>query len=141
MRLGFYCSLDLKTCNVNDSHLESIPVDRVPDVVLVKKVFGDKSLRNRKRKWRLKHMDGLHENDTASQNDEYEAFLEDLEEDPELRQNVNVYRDQRKMAAARDGTESESGDDFPQISLAEMLDELALGDASGGEEEEAEMAQ
>ena len=38
-----------------------MPVDKIPDVVLVKKVYAEKSLRNRKRKWKLKHMDELHE--------------------------------------------------------------------------------
>ncbi|TRY72523.1 hypothetical protein TCAL_10508 [Tigriopus californicus] len=124
---------DLKNSNVNDKYLEKIHADRLPDVVLVKKVFGDKSLRNRKRKWRLKHMEGLHQ-DTASQNEEYCTFLEDLEEDPDLRRNVNVYKDIRKVTV--DETDSESGD-VPKISLAEMLDEMTLtpvgDDATGGD--------
>ncbi len=53
----FSCRFDLKNCNVNDRHLESVTsLDRVPDVVLVKKVFGDKARRNRWRKWKLKRM-------------------------------------------------------------------------------------
>ena len=55
----------------------------------VKKVYGDKSVRNRRRKWRLRHMEGLHDKigaGTSSQGDvEYQHFLEDLEEDAELR--------------------------------------------------------
>ena len=121
----------MRSCNANDKYLEKIPEHKVPDVILVKKVYGDKTVRNRKRRWRLKHMDGI-KDDTASQNDEYERFLEDLEEDPDLRQNVNVYKDHSKIDV--DGTESESGDEFPRISLADMLDDLAIGeDATGGE--------
>jgi hypothetical protein len=38
--------------------------------------------------------------ETSSQGDEeYQHFLEDLEEDPELRQNVNIYKDKRKLDA------------------------------------------
>ncbi|CAF4852199.1 unnamed protein product, partial [Rotaria socialis] len=61
--------------------------------VLVKKIYADKSLRNRRRQWKLKHLDV---EDAASVNStierDYTEFLEDLEEDPVLRQNVNVYR-------------------------------------------------
>ena len=59
-------------------------------------------MRNRRRRWRLRHMEGLHEKrkgmETSSQGDEeYQHFLEDLEEDPELRQHVNIFKDKRKM--------------------------------------------
>ncbi len=58
---------------------------------------------------------------------EYQHFLEDLEEDPEMRQNVNIYKDKRKLDALVDGGDAEDGTgDMPQISLAEMLDDLVL---------------
>ena len=73
---------DLANSNVNDPHLETLPESSRPDVVIVKKIFGDKSLRNRKRKWRLKHMEGLHgAQETASQNNDYNDFLEASRED------------------------------------------------------------
>lgn len=112
---------------MNDRYLEKISSDRLPDVVLVKKVYGDKSLRNRKRKWRLKHMnEALAKGDSSSQADDYDAFLEDLEEDPELRQNVNIYRDPSKF---QDGSEAGDMGDFPQIALCEMLEEMTIDDA------------
>jgi len=104
--------------------LEDIAADRLPDVVLVKKVYAEKALRNRRRKWRLKHVDGLHSGGSQSDN-EYMDFLEDLEEDPELRQNVNVYIDRNKIAVDENDSSSECGD-IPKISLAEMLDELTI---------------
>ncbi len=75
----------------------------------MKKVYADKSIRNRRRQWKLKHMDV---EDVGSVNStierlvtslipflyilfffrDYTEFLEDLEEDPVLRQNVNVYK-------------------------------------------------
>ena len=69
---------DLANSNVNDPNLEALPESSRPDVVIVKKVFGEKSLRNRRRKWRLRHMEGLHgaQVDTASQNNDYNDFLE-----------------------------------------------------------------
>lgn len=124
--LGF----DLKNSNVNDPQLEKMSEDKISDVVLVKKVYAEKSVRNRRRKWRLKHMEGLHEtvggsNSMSDGGYEYNDFLEDLEEDPELRKNVNVYKDPAKIAVDRDSV-SES-EDIPQITLAEMLDDLDIG--------------
>jgi nonsense-mediated mRNA decay protein 3 len=125
---------DLKNSNVNDPHLEKLSADKTPDVVLVKKVYGEKSVRNRRRKWRLKHMEGLHHNDGSggSMSDggnEYNDFLEDLEEDPELRKNVNVYKDASKISGqmAVDQDSISDSEDIPQITLAEMLDDLVIG--------------
>ena len=57
--------------------------------------------------------------------------LQDLEEDPELRTNVNIYRDPN-MATAVDDSELSDEDDAPRITLAEMLDEMTI-DATGGD--------
>ncbi len=67
----------MKNSNVNDANLDSIHESQRPDVVLIKKVYEEKSLRNRRRRWKLKHLDGLHgAKDTASQNNDYADFLE-----------------------------------------------------------------
>ncbi len=127
---------DLANTNVNDDNLDKMSADRIPDVVLVKKVYAGKALRNRKRKWKLKHIDGLHDNletgsVTSTNGGEYADFLADLEEDAELRKNVNVYKDARKMVAVDE--QSEAGDlGIPQITLAEMLDDLAIGSSEDG---------
>ena len=123
---------DLKNSNVNDPHLEKMSGDSLADVVLVKKVYAEKSVRNRRRKWRLKHMEGLHQaGSSGSMSDggnEYNDFLEDLEEDPELRKNVNVYKDAAKISGEMPvDQESISDGDIPQITLAEMLDDLDIG--------------
>ena len=47
-------------------------------------------------------MEGLHGAngvESASQNNDYNDFLEDLEEDPELRTNINIYRNPNKVTA------------------------------------------
>ena len=48
--------------------------------------------------------------------------MNDLEEDTELRQHINVYKDARKIAV----DQGEEDDEIPQITLAEMLDDLVL---------------
>ena len=54
--------------NVNNAALEKLSNDRIPDIVLVKKVYADKALRNRRRKWKLRHMQGVDDADAASDN-------------------------------------------------------------------------
>ena len=62
--------------------------------------------------------------------DEYMNFLEDLEEDADIRKNVNVYKDNKKVVV--DDTDKED-DEVPKISLAEMLDELEIKDTDMAE--------
>lgn len=132
--LGF----DMLNSNVNNQHLEKVKVDKLPDVVLVKKVYADKKKRNRHRMWKLRHLnDELHNLETDSAMNEYTDFLEDLEEDPTLRQNINIYKDTARIPVDTDEVDDEG---IPTISLQEMLDDLHIADdATGGEG--AEMAE
>ena len=52
--------------------------------------------------------------------------MEDLEEDPELRQNVNIFRDPSKQIPV--DTDDMDDPNAPRITLEEMLDDLALED-------------
>ena len=80
-------------------------------------------------------MEGLHREagGGSSMSDggyEYNDFLEDLEEDPELRKNVNVYKDASKLScsmAVDDQDTASDSEEIPQITLAEMLDDLDIG--------------
>jgi nonsense-mediated mRNA decay protein 3 len=109
---------------VNDASFDKLESHTVPDVVLVKKYY-DRSERKRRRIWKLKH---LAEEDTALVTDtrDYNEFLDDLEEDPDLRHNVNIFKDSTKQILV------DSGDDVdeavPRITLAEMLDDLVIDD-------------
>lgn len=47
---------DLRDANINNDDFEKLKSDDIPDVVLVKKHFGDKDKRRRLRKWKLKHL-------------------------------------------------------------------------------------
>nr|KAG5697626.1 hypothetical protein BaRGS_011175 [Batillaria attramentaria] len=122
--LGF----DFTCSNLNHAQFEKIRDDRVPDVLLVKKLF-DRTKRIRRRNWKLKRMaDNM---DTHSMERDYTEFLEDLEEDQELRQHVNIYKDTSKQLAEPEDTDDEGA---PVISLQEMLEDLHIAeDATGGE--------
>ncbi len=105
--------------------------DLLPDIVLIKKCFGNRQKRHRKRNWKLKTLrkdeEGL---DTDKADRDYMGFLEDLEEDMDYRKNVNIYLDRNKEIAV----ESSDEDDAPRISLQEMLDDLHLTDAEDDQE-------
>lgn len=47
---------NLEDSNVNDAHFEKLDKQNVPDVILVKKHYGDKTARRRQRLWKLKHL-------------------------------------------------------------------------------------
>lgn len=127
--LGF----DFTNSNVNDTNLDALNSDKLPDVVIVKKVFGDRNARKRKRNWKLKRLNADKETmDTESLGrDDFTDFLEDLEEDAELRRNVNIYVDKTKTAVDLDDTDDEG---VPRISLQEMMEEMNIEDEEMKEE-------
>ncbi|XP_043471212.1 60S ribosomal export protein NMD3 [Leptopilina heterotoma] len=112
--------------NINDSNFEKLNQDLVPEVILVKKFYGhDKAARRRARLWKLKHL----AEDVVSmstENNEYNEFLDDLEEDPEMRQNINIFRDSKKQIPVDEDDVIDPS--IPQITLDEMLDDLFIDD-------------
>ncbi|XP_059473393.1 60S ribosomal export protein NMD3 [Neocloeon triangulifer] len=113
-----YCLVD---SNVNNSDFDNLKAEKVPDVVLVSKYYGDRTVRKHQREWKLRH---LHD-DVKSTNTDYMDFLDDLECDPAYRQNVNIYRKNVSLPPVEEVDE----DDRPRISLQEMLEDLVLEDA------------
>jgi nonsense-mediated mRNA decay protein 3 len=91
--------------NFNSDFFASLPQDRIPDVVLIKKSYPNRK-KNKSRNWRLKSMakeaeesgDGrgvvgrMGGRDQRKVEEDYELFLRDLEEDVEMRQTINLYK-------------------------------------------------
>lgn len=48
---------NLEDANINDDHYEKLNKDRIPDIVLVKKFYGDTGDRRSTRNWKLQHLD------------------------------------------------------------------------------------
>jgi len=120
--------LDVQNANPNDTFFDELKKDNIPDVILVKKVY-DKQMRGRKRNWKLKR---LNDNmDTESMENDFTEFLEDLEEDPAIRQNVIIYKDRSKVIPVESLVDAD--EDIPQISLQEMMDDLHLSDVEMSE--------
>ncbi|XP_044728459.1 60S ribosomal export protein NMD3 [Chrysoperla carnea] len=126
---------NIQDTNVNDSNFDKLDHSNIPMAILVKKYYGSKAARRRHRNWKLKHMTdvdlGLHE---ESDNDDYNAFLDDLEEDPSLRQNVAIYKNPRaEPMIPVDGDDDTLDPSAPRITLEEMLDDLHIDDVEMAE--------
>jgi len=94
-------SLNLTGENEDLSHLGNIP-----DVIIVKKIYPEKTKKNRKRVWKLKHlekqeknMNNLHKGSGQRERDEkdYQEFLVELEDDAEMRAHMNLYKDEKAI--------------------------------------------
>uniref|UniRef100_U5EXW8 60S ribosomal export protein NMD3 n=1 Tax=Corethrella appendiculata TaxID=1370023 RepID=U5EXW8_9DIPT len=122
---------DLSDANINNSDFDKLKTDNIPDILLVKKHY-DRMNRKRARNWKLKHLNDEMVTDTDVEND-YNEFLEDLEEDPEMRQQVNIFKDPSRQIPV--DTIDMLDPSVPKITLEEMLDDLVLDDDDqmGGE--------
>ncbi|GME78937.1 unnamed protein product [Ambrosiozyma monospora] len=134
--MGFY----LANSNFNSDLFDKLDTSKIPDVILVKKHYARSNKRVKNRQWKLKRMANEHKDivaeevaDTKQARQEqeraerdYELFLEQLEEDEELRQGVNLYKSENagQVAAGDDDEMDDEEDDAPQINVDELLDEL-----------------
>ncbi|KAF5386529.1 hypothetical protein D9757_005910 [Collybiopsis confluens] len=170
--LGYF----ITNANYNSDDFTSLSSDRIPDIILVKKTYPNRRKKNKTRNWKLRSIgkEAGEEGDTGSGRgvvgrlggrdqkkveEDYELFLRDLEEDPEMRSVVNLYKatdvnmktDMKKgpkkvqyaMAVdepsrGEEGEEEEDEEeeeaDFPEVRLNELLegfDEMTLGEAEG----------
>ena len=55
---------------------------------------------------------------------DYELFLQELEEDEELRQTINMYKADEGQPQKEEDDIEEDEDDAPRIAIDELLDEL-----------------
>ncbi|KAJ0586193.1 putative ribosomal export protein Nmd3 [Helianthus annuus] len=132
---------DLHAANSNDMEIDKYKGLVMPEVILVKKSYEEtrQKKRGKPRAWKLKSLpievdasDTRGRADEEKMNKEYEQFLRDLEEQPELRFNISLYRNKEyqpsEMASVTDG------EDVPSVPLEELLDDLKLSDEEGDDE-------
>lgn len=99
----------LSNTNFNSDDFANLPQDRIPDVILVRKAYPSRRKKNKSRNWRLRSIakEEGEEGETGSGRgavgrmggrdqkkveEDYELFLRDLEEDPEMRLAINLYK-------------------------------------------------
>lgn len=130
--LGYF----ITNSNINSDLYDTLDTDNIPEVTLVKKHYARKSRKSKNRKWKLKRMAREH-NDIGGNEDsrqarqeqeraekDYETFLQELEEDDEMRHAINLYKADNAAAPRDDESEMADEDDAPQIDVDELLDEL-----------------
>lgn len=132
--LGYY----LTNTNINSDLWDSLDTDNTPEVVLIKKHYTRKSKKSKNRQWKLKRMAREH-NDIVANDDsrqakqeqeraerDYELFLQELEEDQELRQTINLYKagNEPQPEETENEMDDMDDDDAPEIGIDELLDEI-----------------
>ncbi|KAL5549011.1 hypothetical protein UlMin_004242 [Ulmus minor] len=109
----------------------------IPDAILTRKTYEEKRQRKRgkPRSWKLKSLDmevdmkGKAEEEKV--NSEYEQFLKDLEENPDMRFNISLYRNREYQPSEMESVTD--GEDVPSIPLDELLADLDLSEDEDGD--------
>lgn len=103
--LGYH----LTNANYNSEDFAALPSSRIPDIILVKKAYPNRRKKTKPRHWKLRSIakEAGEEGETGGGRgvvgrmggrdqkrveEDYELFLRDLEEDPEMRGAVNLYK-------------------------------------------------
>lgn len=129
---------DLTSLNPNEE-LDGIMgnADSIPDIILVKKKYNREAT---KRHWKLKHlnkevdveMNGKKQNPDVIEK-QYEEFIRDIEENKDLRKNINLYRDEEVLkeleSKFKDLKMTDNNDNSEiDIKVDELLRDLDLND-------------
>jgi len=139
----FALGYDVYAANPNNPDLEKYRNLSLPDVVLVKKSYEEKRARRRgkPRPWKLKALE-MEIDPSALRQDpekavgEYEKFLEELEEDPEMRAKIALYRDANYRAQSETASMIDGDDDEPpSVPLEELLADLRIDHEGDGDDE------
>ncbi|KAG0767892.1 hypothetical protein G6F57_007886 [Rhizopus arrhizus] len=125
---------DLTRANFNNGEFDQLSQTELPDVVLVRKSYPARKKKSKQRNWKLqqlgKEVDEMlpRKQDQARIENDMELFMRDIEEDPEFRANINIFKSQENNVAVQqqEDVEDMSDEELPEISLEEMLDEMAI---------------
>jgi nonsense-mediated mRNA decay protein 3 len=104
---------DIKNSNLNDENLDSYSQLQIPDVIIIRKCYD----RPGKRFWGLKKW-------KIERGDDFEEFLDELEEDKEMRGKINLYKDDSVKMDTEEHLEKIK--DIPHVGLEELLSNLKL---------------
>ncbi|KAK2975212.1 hypothetical protein RJ640_003007 [Escallonia rubra] len=124
---------ELYGANTNDAELDKYRGLNLPEAILIKKSYEETRQKKRGKPcpWKLKSLNmELDEPKSRVEqekvNSDYEQFLKDLEENPDLRFNVSLYHN-REYQPSEMGTMTD-GEDVPSFPLEELLADLDLSD-------------
>ncbi|GBG76502.1 hypothetical protein CBR_g22250 [Chara braunii] len=133
---------DLYGANTNSDELDSLKSANLPDVILVRKSYEEKRrrIRGKPRPWKLRNL-AMEVDATAvsgrgeeeQQQRDYERFLEELEEDPEMRSRIALFKNPQYTKVETASMAGDDGEEPPQVPLEELLSELRIADQEGGD--------
>lgn len=140
---------DLSRSNFNDDNFNALNQNALTDAILVRKSYPNRRKKSKPRNWKLQQLGKEEEEmlprkqDQARIENDLEMFMRDLEEDPEMRSTINIFKNavmqQNKDISMEEDSEFEEEEDFPEISLEEMLDEMKLQDGEPDEQFDEDM--
>ncbi|KAJ3681731.1 hypothetical protein LUZ60_014304 [Juncus effusus] len=131
---------DLFSANNNDMELDKYKDLVLPDAILMKKSYEERRLRrrikNKPRKFKIKSLPieenvsgRVNKGEEERKNEEYEKFIDELEENPELRFNISLYKNEDYHS--EDGSSMVDEDhealDVPIGELLEDMENLEIG--------------
>ena len=130
---------DLSSAVLNDDDLKPMKGRSLPDVVLVRKSYPKYREMNLQREWKLQKLEvneveSNRKNTQRRDDEDYEHFLKDIEEDVDMRSQVNVYKNKHLMRHNYASMDIE--EDAPIIPLEEMLEELNLDEGTTNQDED-----
>jgi len=133
---------DLSTAIFNDADIQALRSRRIdmPDVILVRKGYPERRRKSRQRPWHLHSLpkeadDDMKPVQIEKESADYERFLRDLEEDRELRAQVNLIKVPNAAEVVKSNREAQQADDDMvdsdelEVGLEELIDDLSLQDA------------
>mmetsp|Transcript_27509 Transcript_27509/g.33650 ORF Transcript_27509/g.33650 Transcript_27509/m.33650 type:complete len:566 (-) Transcript_27509:493-2190(-) len=133
---------DLTRVNINENDLKDLRKNvEIPDIILIRKHYP-LYRKSQKRAWKLKSL-AADAPDTpgvivgATKDDyerDHELFMRDIEEDEEIRGNVNVFKDEEQLKRQQDSSKSvhfnvegeEIEEDAPMIGIEQMLNDMKI---------------
>lgn len=144
---GDTCSgYDLSTANFNDAYLSSMKGRKLrSEIILVRKTYPNRRKLRRARHWELgkltvEQMD-MRRVDIEKHERTVEEFMQDLEEDVEMRSAVNLFKS-KNVPVGNDAMDVDDDvapeEDFPEVKMEELLDlveNLQLGTEDTGDKE------
>ncbi|KAF2871436.1 nonsense-mediated mRNA decay protein 3 [Massariosphaeria phaeospora] len=134
--MGYHLSGANYNNELFDKLEDSKHASTIPDVILVKKFYQRSKKSKNNRTWRLKRINKEasemlpRKQDKERMERDFEMFLRDVEEDPELRAGLALYKAQQKeqqaLEDAMDTAESEFGDEDAglTIPMEQLLDDF-----------------
>jgi len=132
---------DLGTANFNDSDIVSARGRQIPDVTLIRKSFPERRKKMKPRHWKLQTLEKdidvdepFRKGQREREIQEYEQFLRDVEEDTEMRSQINLFKEPLAKQILEHNRQEENDmineEDFPEIGLEELLEDLSINDES-----------